>query len=64
VAVIVPGQGGDPIAPLNAETLQRVRELASAGECVAIGVPMSGIVGDDRNDLTSRVLEFCMAPCC
>ena len=51
VPEVVPGQRGDAIALLHAEPLQRVRELARAGECLAVRVAVRGLIRGDRNDL-------------
>jgi hypothetical protein len=75
VAVVVEGHAGNPVAPLNAQRLKGVGELAGAPVAVGVGVPVDplGEHGDypflekyladrNRNVLRSRGKSIMFAP--
>ena len=51
VLVVVPAERGDAVAALEAEALQRDRELLRAPREVAVAVAVEALVGEPGDDL-------------
>ena len=58
VLVMVPAERRDPVAALEAETLQRDRELPRAPHRVAVRRAVEALVGEARDDLAVAVVRL------
>ena len=59
MAVAVPGQGGDAVAELQLECIQRIGNLARAHSHLFVGVAMDIAFHPARDDFPLAMVAFC-----